>query len=210
LLLYSKLAPGPEEALAALREAVVSGRLSEARIAESLERLRRLRAGSAARPGNWSPELERQARDLIPGEELARICEGSIRLNKQGAGGIPLRTPIEVLEINRPEGREPLAQLLRVLGADAREHEPTPATWPPRVNGSAVMTVAARADLSEAETAIAQAWLRRFPETVTIALLNPHVCDEWADVRTLLVTFGNSPAARRALARRLLGRVTAV
>ncbi len=210
LLLYSKLTPGPEEALAAVREAIVSGRLSEARVAESLERLRLLRAGSASRPGSWSPELERQARDLIPGEELARICEGAIRVIKQGAGGIPLRTPVEVLEINHPEGREPLAQLLRVLGADAREHEPTPSGWPARVNGSAVMTVAARAELSGEQVALAQEWLRRFPETVTIALLNPHVCDEWPGVRTLIATFGNSPAARRALARRLLGRVMAV
>lgn len=209
LLLYSKLAPGPEEALAALREAVLSGRLSEARIAESLERLRLLRAGSAARAGSWSTELERQARDLIPGEELARICEGAIRVIKQGAGGIPLKSPIEVLEINHPEGREPIAQLLRVLGVDARQHEAAPGGWPARVTGSALMTVAARADLSDDHAALAQEWLRRFPETVTVALLNPHVCDEWSDVRTLLATFGNSPAARRALARRLLGRVTA-
>jgi beta-glucosidase-like glycosyl hydrolase len=33
LLLYSKLSPGPEEALAALQEAVRSGRLTEARVA---------------------------------------------------------------------------------------------------------------------------------------------------------------------------------
>ncbi len=209
LLLYSKLTPGPEEALAALRDAVLIGRLSEARVAESLERLRSLRAGSAARVGSWSPELERQARDLIPGEELARICEGAIRLTKQGAGGIPLKPPIEVLEINRPEGREPMAQLLRVLGVDAREHGATPASWPARVNGSALMTVAARADLTEEQAALAQAWLGRFPETVTVALLNPHVCDDLPAVRTILATFGNSPAARRALARRLLGRVTA-
>jgi len=45
LLLYSKLEPGPEEALDALREALRSGRLSPERVAASLGRLRALRAG---------------------------------------------------------------------------------------------------------------------------------------------------------------------
>src|SRR5438046_2113479 len=61
LLLYSKLSPGPEEALAALREALRSGRLTEARISASLDRIRGLRAASAARPRPWSDGLERES-----------------------------------------------------------------------------------------------------------------------------------------------------
>jgi len=205
LLLYSKLSPGPEEALTALREAVRSERLSEARIQESLERMRRLRAGNAAHVGRWSADYERQSRDLILPDELTRICEGAIRVMKQGAGGIPLRRPVVVLEVNRSESRVPLAELLRDNSVEAKEFSPDPATWPPRIVGGAVMTVAVRGALSGEDADLARAWLRRFPETVTVASLNPHVCDDWTEVRTLIATFDNGPAARRGLARRLAG-----
>jgi len=205
LLLYSKLTPGPEEALAALREAVRSGRLGEARVAESLERMRALRAGSAARVGPWSADLERQARDLILPDELTRICEGAIRVMRQGAGGVPVRGPVAVLEVSRSAGRERLTDLIHANGMEAEEYTTDPATWLVRIKGSAVMTVSARAALGETETTLARAWLKRFPETVTVATLNPHVCDEWPEVRTVLATYDNGPAARRALARRLSG-----
>jgi beta-N-acetylhexosaminidase len=205
LLLYSKLSPGPEEALAALQEAVRSGRLTEARVAESLERMRSLRAGSAARVGPWSADLERQARDLILPDELTRIAEGAIRVMKQGAGGIPLKGPVAVLEISRSETRARMSDLLHANGMEAQEYTPDPASWPVRIKGSALMTVAARSLLGEEDTALARAWLTRFPETVTVASLNAHVCDEWPEVRTVLATFDNGPAARRGLARRLTG-----
>jgi len=205
LLLYSKLSPGPEEGLAALREAVSSGRLSEARVAESLERMRKLRAGSAARVGPWSADLERQARDLILPDELTRICEGAIRVMKQGAGGIPLKGPVAVLEISRSEGRARMSDLFHANGMEAEEYSTDPATWPTRIKGSALMTVASRTKLGEADTALARAWLTRFPETVTVASVNPHICDEWPEVRTVLATFDNGPAARRGLVRRLAG-----
>ena len=205
LLLYSKLEPGPEEALAALRKAVASGRLTADRVAASVGRIRALRAGSAARPPEFSLALEREARDLIPGAELERIAEGAIRVLRQGAGGVPLRSPIEVLEVNRPESRAGIADLLRAHGATAHEHGVNLETWPRRIEGSALMTVAARASVSPEQEATARAWLRRFPETVTVASLNPHVADDWPEVRTLLATFDNMPATRRALAKRLVG-----
>ncbi|HET7904858.1 MAG TPA: glycoside hydrolase family 3 protein [Candidatus Eisenbacteria bacterium] len=203
LLLYSKLSPGPEEALSALREAVNSGRIAPERIAQSLDRMRRLRAGNAARPAPWSPELARHARDLIGAEELTRIAEGAIRVLRQGAGGLPLKPPVEVLEMNRSENRAPLADLLGASGMAAREHAPDPASWPLRISGTALLTVAARSELPPEMAEIARAWLRRFPETVTIASLNPQVCDAWPEVRTLLTTFDNGPAARRALVKLL-------
>jgi hypothetical protein len=70
--------------------------------------------------------------------------------------------------------------------------------------------VAARAGLSEEDSTLAKSWLARFPDSVVVASLNPHVCDDWPEPRTLLVTFDNGPAARRALARALTGRATAV
>ncbi len=203
LLLYSKLAPGPDEALQALREALRSGRLTPARIATSLARVRRLREGSAAWPREWSLVLEREARDLIPGDELERIAEGALRVLRQGAGGVPLRPPIDVLEVNRPESRAPIADLLRAHGVTAREWGPDPALWPRRIEGSSLLTVAARSALSAEHEAIAREWLRRYPETVTVASLNPHVTDGWSEARTLLVTFDNTVATRRALAKRL-------
>lgn len=205
LLLYSKLEPGPEEALAALRAALASGRLAPERIEVSLTRIHALRAGSAARPPEFTTMVERQARDLIPGAELERIAEGAARVLKQGAGGIPLRSPIDVLEVNRPETRAAMADLLRAHGATAQEYGPSIETWPKRIQGSALLTVAARASVSAEQEATARAWLRRFPETVTVASLNPHVADEWPEVRTLLATFDNTPASRRALAKRLAG-----
>jgi hypothetical protein len=48
-----------------------------------------------------------------------------------------------------------------------------------------------------------RAWLTRFPETITVASLDPHACDDWPEVRALVATFDNGPAARRALGRRL-------
>ena len=203
LLLYSKLTPGPDEALQALQEALRSGRLTRDRIAASIVRIRRLRAGSAARPRDWSPALEREARNLIPEDELERIAEGALRVLRQGAGGVPLRPPIDVLEVNRPESRAPIADLIRAHGVTAREWGPDPATWPRRIDGSSLLTVAARGALSPEHEELARKWLQRFPETVTVASLNPHATDGWPEARTLLVTFDNTLASRRALAKRL-------
>ena len=203
VLLYSKIAPGPDEALQAIRGALQSGRLTPERIAASLARIRKLRAGSAAWPRDWNTTLEREARDMIPGDELERVAEGALRVLRQGAGGVPLRPPIDVLEVNRPESRAPIADLLRAHGVTAREWGPDPATWPRRIEGSSLLTVAARASLSAEHEALAREWLRRYPETVTVASLNPHVTDGWSEARTLLVTFDNTLASRRALAKRL-------
>ncbi|MGE5177027.1 MAG: glycoside hydrolase family 3 N-terminal domain-containing protein [Hyphomicrobiales bacterium] len=203
LLLYSKLEPGPPEALAALRAALASRRLAPERVAASIERIRALRRGSAARPPEFTPAVERAARDLIPPAELERIAEGATRLLRQGAGGIPLRSPVHVLELNRPASRAPMADLLRAHGATAVEHDRDPAGWPPRIEGSALLTVAARGAASADDEATGRAWLKRFPETVTVASLNPHVADGWPEVRTLVATFDNTPASRRALANRL-------
>jgi beta-N-acetylhexosaminidase len=205
LLLYSKLSPGPEEALVVLRDALRSGRLSEERIGASLDRIRALRASSAARPHTWSDALEREARQSIPPEELDRIAEGAIRMLKQGAGGIPLRNPIDVLEVNRPPSRAGMMDLLRAHGMNAREVSPDPSTWPKRLEGTALLTLASRGTLSAEDEATARAWLRRFPETVTVASLNPNVTEGWEEVRTLVTTFDNTPASRRALAKRLAG-----
>jgi len=205
LLLYSKLEPGPEEALAALRGAFRSGRLTPERISASLARVRALRAGSAARPPEFTNTLEREMRDLIPTQELDRVAEGAARVLKQGAGGVPLRQPVDVLEVNRPETRAPIADLLRAHGVNAREHVADPEAWPRRIEGSALLTVAARSSVSVEQEAAARAWLRRYPETVTVASLNPHVADDWPEVRTLIATFDNTPASRRALAKRLAG-----
>lgn len=205
LLLYSKLSPGPEEALEALREALRTGRLTEERVAASLERVRSLRAGGAARPVPWSDALEREARQLIMPEELDRITDGAIRVLRQGAGGVPLRNPVEVLEVNRPQARAAIADLLRAHGMTVHEMSPDPSTWPKRIGGSALLTVAARSILPPADEATSRAWLQRYPETVTVASLNPHVADGWSEVRTLITTFDNTPASRRALAKRLAG-----
>jgi hypothetical protein len=88
---------------------------------------------------------------------------------------------------------------------NARDQGTDQTAWPKRIEGSALLTVAARASVSAEQEALARAWLRRFPETVTVASLNPHVADEWPEVRTLLATFDNTPASRRALAKRLAG-----
>ena len=205
LLLYSKLTPGPQEALEALRAAVRSGRLTEERIRASLDRIRGLRAASAARPHPWTTALEREARDIVTPEELDRISEGAVRVLKQGAGGIPLRNPADVLEVNRPQSRASMFDLLRAHGTTVREMTADQATWPKRIEGSALLMLAARASLSPEDEATARAWLKRFPETVTVASLNPNVTQGWDEVRTLLATYDNMPATRRALAKRLAG-----
>jgi len=204
LLLYEKLEPGPEAALTALRAALRSGRLSPERLEESLARIRRLRAERAASPPTLNMRLLESCRDLIPSAELERIASGAIRVLRQGAGAVPLRGAIEVLEVNRPEGREPISELLRAHGATVREHGPNPSGWPRAIEGSALLTVAARALVGPEDERTARAWLHHYPETVTVACLNPHVADHWEELRTLLATFDNSPASRRALAARLV------
>ena len=92
-----------------------------------------------------------------------------------------------------------MADLLRAHGMTVREMTADQATWPKRIEGSALMTLAARARLSAEDEATARAWLKRFPETVTVASLNPNVTEGWTEVRTLLATFDNMPASRRAL-----------
>jgi beta-N-acetylhexosaminidase len=205
LLLYSKLEPGPEEALAAIRDALRSGRLTAERVACSIARIGKLRAGSAARPRDWSFALEREARDLIPSDELERVAEGALRMLRQGAGGIPLHSPVDVLEINRPATRAPMADLLRAHGMTAREWGEDQAGWPRRIEKSALLTIATRGEPTPEQQALGRAWLTRFPETVMVASLNPHAADGWPEVRTLVATFDNTPASRRALARRLAG-----
>jgi beta-N-acetylhexosaminidase len=204
LLLYGEFEPGPEAALEGLRAALRSGRLAPERVEESLARVRRLRAERAAPAPPLTDRLLWEARDVIPPAELERIAAGAIRTLQQGAGDVPLRGLIDVLEVGRPEGRTPIADLLRAHGAVAREHVPDPAGWPRKIEGSALLTLAARTHPSEDEERLARAWLHRFPETVTVACLNPHVADAWEETRTLLATFDNSPASRRALAARLV------
>ncbi|HEY7727942.1 MAG TPA: glycoside hydrolase family 3 N-terminal domain-containing protein [Candidatus Eisenbacteria bacterium] len=206
LLLYSELEPGPDAALRALRDALQSGRLAPERLGASLERIRTLRAGSAATPPPLTPTLLAEARDRVPPSELDRIASGALRVLRQGAGGVPLRGLVEVLEVDRPESPAPMVELLRAHGMKAREQGADPAGWPKHVDGSALLTLAARGSLSPENERTARAWLRRFPETVTVACLNPHVADRWEEVRTLLATFDNTPASRRALAARLAGR----
>jgi beta-N-acetylhexosaminidase len=203
LLLYSKLEPGPEAALAGLRGALDSGRLAPERVAASIGRIRSLRAGCAP-PPPLTDALLREACNLLTADELTGIASGALRVLRQGAGGIPVRSPIDVLEVSRPASRVPLAELLRAHGAVAREQGPDPAGWPHAISGGAVLTVAARSLVSEEDERLARAWLRRFPETITVACLNPHVADGWEEVRTLLATFDNTPASRRALAARLI------
>lgn len=205
LLLYSKLEPGPEEAIQALRDALRSGRLTGTRVAESIERIGKLRRGSAARPRDWSFALEREARDAILADELERVAEGALRILRQGAGGIPLTSPVDVMEINRPATRAPIADLLRAHGMTVREHGEDPVSWPKRIEKSALLTIATRGEPAPEQAATGRAWLARFPETVTVASLNPHAVDDWPEVRTLLATFDNTPASRRALAKRLAG-----
>jgi len=140
---------------------------------------------------------------MITHEELERVADGAFRILRQGAGGFPLRSPVDVLEINRPASRAGMTDLLRAHGMTAQERDADPATWPKTIEGSALLTVAVRGSVTPEQEALGRAWLRRFPETVTVASLNPHAVDEWPEVRTLLATFDNMPATRRALARRL-------
>jgi hypothetical protein len=100
-----------------------------------------------------------------------------------------------------------MADLLRAHGMTVREVDPDDSTWPKRLEGTALLTLAARGALSPEDEAVARAWLKRYPETVAVASLNPHVADGWGEVRTLLTTFDNTPASRRALAKRLAGAV---
>jgi hypothetical protein len=98
-----------------------------------------------------------------------------------------------------------MTDLLRAHGMTAEERGDDPATWPRTIEGSALLTVAVRGSATPEQEALGRAWLKRFPETVTVASLNPHAVDGWPEVRTLLATFDNMPATRRALARRLAG-----
>ena len=143
LLLYSKLEPGPDEALQALRAALASGRITADRVAESLSRVRGCARGSAARPAVFSSALEREARDLIPAAELERIAEGAARVMKQGAGGIPLRQPVDVLEVMAGEPRLDRRPPPRARAQRARAR-PNAETWPRRIEGRAAHRRGAR------------------------------------------------------------------
>jgi beta-N-acetylhexosaminidase len=206
LLLYSELEPGPEAARAALRDALRSGRIVPERIEASLSRIRKLRAGGAATPEPLTPQLLAEARDRIPPSELDRIALGAIRVLRQGAGGIPLKGRVDLLEVDRPASSASMADLLRARGLEVSEHAPGPESWPKHIEGSALLAVTARSRVSAEGEAAARAWLHRFPETVTVLAPSPHAADGWEEVRTLLTTFDNTPAARRALAARLSGQ----
>ncbi|HXE73367.1 MAG TPA: beta-N-acetylhexosaminidase [Candidatus Nitrosotenuis sp.] len=207
----------------ALVQAVRHGRLTEARLDESLGRLSRLWAGfrnqPAARP-RWDVAAHR--------EEMAEIAARGITLVRNQEGLLPARPgPDDEILVLAPDVlpvsplgevslRVPLAPWLRAEGA-ARVQERLfnlATAGPPvgELTGAArqaslvVLALYGRNRLPDPQKELARAIIEANPHTVVVSLSSPYLLMDVPQAPAYVCAYNYGPLSLQALARVLLGR----
>jgi beta-glucosidase-like glycosyl hydrolase len=104
------LSPNVEAAVVAVKQAVISGRLSEARINESVRRILAAKAFAGA-PGGTPDEIFRGV-DTKENQELARsIARRAITLAREQAGSLPVKKSARVVIITVSDFQELVSPL---------------------------------------------------------------------------------------------------
>jgi beta-glucosidase-like glycosyl hydrolase len=189
-ILYSS---DTDAAIAAVRSAVLSGRLTESRIEESVERLRRVRGHVRAGVPHRDP-----AQDLAVASEIA---ERSIRIVRDDGGLLPLpqqHTPFIVTDL--PE-TNPLGELEaeRVIDATTEPFDIEP--------GVLVLYLALRPRSGAGRIALPEA-ARRLAEkharhTIAVSFGSPYIERALGAVSTFVCAWGIQPVMQRAAMRLL-------
>jgi beta-N-acetylhexosaminidase len=205
--------PDTDAAIAAVREAVRSGRVSEARIDESVERIMSAKKGIRARPASQE-EIFRTldcADHRAMAEEIARRA---VTLVRDERGLLPLRegnvTAVVVSDI--PEVENPLADAVRDLGAknvftlDVRSTEDDIVA----IDGDPiVLLLALRAKSYAGRIAVPRAARllaeRHARKTIAVSFGSPYLIRELPGVGTYVCAYGIQPVMQRAAVRVLRG-----
>jgi beta-N-acetylhexosaminidase len=181
--------PDTDAAIAAVRAAVLSGRLSEARIDESVARI--LRAKAMLRGAHESTAVPDGAR---------QIAERSITLVRDAHALLSLRTTSIATVVVNPHG-DPLDDALRELGANAAvdDAEVLVLLLALRPKSGAGMIVVPN-DIR----GLAQRYAHK---TIAIAFGSPYVLRELGDVSTFVCAWGVQPVLQIAAMRAVRGEI---
>jgi beta-N-acetylhexosaminidase len=204
--------PDPEAAIAAVKAAVMSGRISEARIDESVERIAHAKArfrlecgGRSHRFGRVAASLrgirKRWLRPPHSKQFATQIAERSITLVRDTHALLPLRatTSIATVIVN-PHG-DSLDEALRMLGE----------TTDIEIAEVLLLLLSIRPKSGAGTIAvpegIGQLARRHAHKTVAIAFGSPYVLRELGDVSTFVCAWGPQPLLQIAAVRAVRGEI---
>ncbi|WP_410768228.1 beta-N-acetylhexosaminidase [Fontibacillus sp. BL9] len=220
-------------AIKAVTEAVLSGRISEKRIDQSVERVlvlkaKRLAAGAEQAGGDSAPVPVPLTPPEESGELLARIAEGSVTLVKDD-GNLPLKSTDPVLVIwpelrHRTEVDEPavhrytLADALEALACKVELFVigtvPTDAEIHEVLRKSAdyeqivVVTYTAEGQLPDGQSRLVEALNRAHgSKIIVVSTRNPYDINSFPDTGTYLCLYENRSFSLDALAKVLTGKL---
>ncbi|HUP62981.1 MAG TPA: glycoside hydrolase family 3 N-terminal domain-containing protein [Thermoanaerobaculia bacterium] len=188
-----------DAAIAAVKYAVLTGRLPESRINESLERI----AAAAER----SARLQPGEGGLKPAPTLF-IAQRAITLVRDASSLLPLRqtnfTTVVVSDFPEPN---PVPDAVRMLGGDALFLDANSSE--PQTNELVVMLLALRPKSGAGRIAVPAA-ARRLAErhartTIAVSFGSPYVLREIQDVSTYICAYGIQPVMQIAAIRALRG-----
>ena len=173
-----------DAAIAAVRRAVVSGRLSRARIDEAYERVRRaaMRSGVAA---GWKPALRDRA---------LHIAQRSITLVRDTRGLLPLRAKTIAVETFTDEPLEHV--LMGNAGPDSADVLVLNLAMRPKSG-------AGRIAVPEEAKRLSEKYARK---TIAVSFGSPYILRELAEVSTFVCAWGIQPVLQIAATNAILGK----
>ncbi|MGH7552916.1 MAG: glycoside hydrolase family 3 N-terminal domain-containing protein, partial [Longimicrobiales bacterium] len=215
--------PNTDAAIAAVREAVRSGRLSEKRIDESVGRIlaakSRLGAGVSSQEEIFRTLDAREHRDAA--KEIARRA---LTLLREESGVLPLRKESRVVVLvvsDSPEVSNPLADIERemiprlttpprafLLDSRSRPEEAQTVAEAAKNADVVILALAIRARSGAGHLAIpefARGVIGQLPRTVAIAFGTPYVLRDLPNLKTYIAAYGIQPVLQVAVVEALFG-----
>jgi beta-glucosidase-like glycosyl hydrolase/CubicO group peptidase (beta-lactamase class C family) len=227
------LSPSPDEAINGLREAVASGRLSIARVDESVARILRAKAGlglfknKRAKP----PELKlgKEKLDMKPAESADFLADAGMTLLRDVPAQIPLNAakPLRVLLVSIDADPDLLpgesferelrlrADSVNSLHVDA-QFSPAAQAKIPKSDSYDVAVVALFVRVADRKGTIAlppeqielvQRFLAQTKPVIVVCFGSPYVIERFPNAPTWLAAFSTADVAQCAAARALFGEI---
>ena len=220
------MSPNPDAAVAAVREAVRSGRISEARIDESVRRILAVKENLPYQP--LSPdeifrEFDTEADRLV----AADIARKAITLVREESGALPLRVDQKIVLVTVADSPDPLSQLpeldkavkakmavrpqMFTIDGRTRSEETVPILEAARRADVVVFALAIRAKSGAGQVAVPAAAreliekLAPQTKTIGVAFGSPYLLREVAALRTYLCAYGVQPVMQIAALNALFG-----
>ncbi len=204
----------------ALVDAVRSGRLSEARLDESVARIFALKARyhnvpTAFEPGGHRAEMKAIVERTIT---LARNEGGLVPIS--GSGKVLVLTPdlLPVTPLGEMESTESLTKHLQLPGLEVEErmYHVAPTGPPARelveaaaAAGTVVLAVYARNRLSDLVRELAAAVIAANPRTILVSLSSPYLLGDVPSAPAFVVSYNYTPMSLEALGKVLSGKLEA-